>query len=121
VPFARKLQDEATASGARTIVFMNWYATEAEATDLAAELGAAVAPAARAWDEALRRRPTLNLLGSDGAHPNLAGSYLIACVFYATLTRRDPSASSFTAGLGQPDARFLQDVAGAIALSGAAR
>jgi hypothetical protein len=120
VPFARKLQDRATGSGARTIVFMNWFARGAEASDLAAELGAPVAPAALAWDEALRRRPGLNLLGSDGAHPNLAGSYLIACVFYATLTGREPSRSSFTAGLDERDARFLQRVAGSIALSAAA-
>jgi hypothetical protein len=96
---------------------MNWYAREPEASDLAAELGAPVAPAALAWDEALRRRPALNLLGPDGAHPNLAGSYLIACVFYAS---RDPSASSFTAGLDQRDARFLQRVAATIALTGTA-
>jgi hypothetical protein len=121
VPFARKLQDRATASGARTIVFMNWFAREAEASDLAGELGVPVAPAALAWDEALRRRPGLNLLGSDGAHPNLAGSYLIACVFYATLTGREPSGSSFTAGLDERDARFLQRVAGSIARSAAAR
>jgi hypothetical protein len=121
VPFARRLQDRATARGARTIVFMNWFAREAEASDLAAELGARVAPAALAWDEAFRRRPGLNLLGSDGAHPNLAGSYLIACVFYATLTGRDPNASSFTAGLDERDARFLQGIAATIALSGAAR
>jgi hypothetical protein len=116
VPFARKLQDRATASGARTIVFMNWFADEPEASDLARELGTPVAPAALAWDEAYRRRPALNLLGSDGAHPNLAGSYLIACVFYATLTGRDPSASSFTAGLRSSEARFLQRVAAAVAL-----
>jgi hypothetical protein len=116
VPFARKLQDLATANGARTIVFMNWYADEPEESDLAAELGAPMAPAALAWDEALRRRPALNLLGGDGTHPNLAGSYLIACVFYATLTRRDPSKSSFTAGLERSEARLLQRVAADLTL-----
>jgi hypothetical protein len=120
VPFARKLQDRATANGARTIVFMNWYADEPEATDLATELGAPMAPTALAWGEALRRRPALNLLGSDGTHPNLAGSYLIACVFYSTLTGMDPSASSFTAGLERPDAKFLQRVAATVALRDAA-
>jgi hypothetical protein len=115
VPFARDLQDRATAGGARTVVFMNWFAREPEATDLGIELAASVAPAALAWDEALRGRPGLDLLGSDGAHPNLAGSYLIACVFYATLTGRDPTASSFTAGLTRSDARYLQRAAANVA------
>jgi hypothetical protein len=119
IPFARNLYDRATASGARTIVFMNWYARSY--SDLASQLGVPVAPVSVAWVEALRRRPDLNLLGSDGRHPNHAGSYLFACVFYATLTGRDPSRSSFTAGLDERDARFLQRVAGSIARSAAAR
>jgi hypothetical protein len=119
IPFARDLHDRATASGARTIVFMNWYARHP--SDLAAQLGVPVAPTSVAWGEALRRRPGLNLVASDGRHPNRAGSYLFACVFYATLTGRDPGASSFTAGLDRRDAQFLQQIAATIALSGAAR
>jgi hypothetical protein len=114
LPYARDLYDRATASGARTLVFMNW--PWRYPSDLAAQLGAPVAPAAVAWVEALRRRPGLNLLASDGGHPNLAGSYLFACVFYAALTGRDPSRSSFTAGLKESEARFLQELADEIRL-----
>lgn len=114
VPFARDLADRATASGARTIVFMNWYARSY--VDLASQLGVPAAPASVVWLEAQRRRPSLNLLASDGRHPNLAGSYLFACVFYAALTGRDPSRSSFTAGLKASEARFLQELADEVRL-----
>lgn len=50
-------------------------------------------------------------MDDDGHHPNVAGSYLAACVFYEALTGRDPKKSTFTAGLAQDDARFLQALA----------
>jgi hypothetical protein len=112
VRFARDLYDRATASGASTIVFMNWYARSE--SDLASQLGVSVAPVSVAWGEALRLRPDLNLLARDGRHPNRAGSYLFACVFYGTLTGRDPSASTFTAGLDPRDAGFLQETAATV-------
>lgn len=87
---------------------MNWpYRYE---SDLASVVGLPVAGVAPALVEAYRRRPQLDLWGTDG-HTNRAGSYLAACVFYVTLTGRDPSRSTFTAGLPEPDARFLQRLA----------
>jgi hypothetical protein len=108
-PFARDLQRQIESGGARTIVFMNWAYRDPD--DLASRLSAPVAPVAVVWDEALRRRPDLNLLASDGRHPNRAGSYLFACVFYATLTGRDATRSAFTGRLEESEARFLQGVA----------
>lgn len=43
-------------------------------------------------------------------HPSLAGSYLAACVFYATLQGKSPAGISYTAGLPQEQARQLQDL-----------
>jgi hypothetical protein len=117
IPFARDLHDRATATGARTIVFMNWYARSE--SDLASQLGVPAAPVSVAWGEALRLRPHLNLLARDGRHPNRAGSYLFACVFYGALTGRDPGASSFTAGLDPRDARFIQEIAATVTRTGA--
>ncbi|MGH2921772.1 MAG: hypothetical protein ACRDKU_06900 [Gaiellaceae bacterium] len=108
-PFAKKLHQRIGARGARTVLFVTWWYRHH--SDLASRLSVRVAPFAPAWDEALRRRPDLDLMGPDGRHPNRAGSYLAACVFYATLTGRDPSKSSFTAGLEKRDARHLQRVA----------
>ncbi len=108
-PHVRDLQSRSAAGGARTVLFMTWpYRGE---SDLAAVLGLPIAPVAPAWNEAQTRRPGIDLLASDRRHPNLAASYLAACVFYAILTGRDPAASSFTAGLQQSEARFLQHLA----------
>jgi hypothetical protein len=132
-PFARSLQDRISRDGARTLLFMTWgyrlgdrhnrpddtYLAMQERlsqgySELAAELPAAVTPAGLAWAEALRERPGLDLWASDGRHPNSAGSYLAACVFYKVLTGRDPSRSTFTAGLRPAEARFLQGIAAAV-------
>ena len=64
--------------------------------------------AVRAWAEALRRKPALDLWTDDGQHPGRKGSYLAACVFYAALTGRDPARSQFTAGIEGGQARLLQ-------------
>ena len=53
--------------------------------EIAAELAALVVPLGPAWQAALRQRPDLRLYVEDGSHPSKAGSYLAACVFYATL------------------------------------
>jgi hypothetical protein len=53
------------------------------------------------------RRPGLDLWDDDGHHPNRAGSYLAACVFYAELTGHSPTGSAFTAGLDGEDAHVL--------------
>jgi len=110
-PYVRDLQERISAIGGRTVLFMNWWYSKEP--DLAAVLGLPVVPIAPAVAEAKRRRPELELWASDG-HLSRAGSYLAACVFYATLTERKPSASSFTAGLEEPDARFLQNLASEI-------
>jgi hypothetical protein len=135
-PFARDLREKIAVSGARALLFMTWgYAlgdrwnvphdTYAEMqarlaegySKLGAELGAGVAPAGLAWAEALRRRPGLGLWADDGRHPGRNGSYLVACVFYAALTGRDPARSGFTAGIGDGQAHFLQQVAESVYVS----
>jgi hypothetical protein len=130
-PFVRVLDREIRVAGGRTMFFVTWGYREGDQRnwpgdtyagmqarltegyhELAIEVGARVAPVGRAWAEALRRRPGLQLWSHDGRHPGRLGSYLAACVFYATLSGRDPSGSAFTAGLDEGDARLLQDVAG---------
>jgi hypothetical protein len=70
-----------------------------------------VAPVGLAWAQALQREPGLELWAGDGKHPSKLGSYLTACVFYASLTGRDASASRFTAGLEPRLAQLAQAVA----------
>ncbi len=109
IPYAQELQRPIAAHGGRTLLYMTWY-TRSEG-DLGSLLSTSVAPVGSALGEAHWRRPELPLLESDGHHPSLAGSYLAACVFYATLTGQDPTRSSYTGGLARADARFLERVA----------
>lgn len=52
----------------------------------------------------------------DGSHPSQRGTYLAACVLYATLTGRSPE--GLDAPEVVPDAAYLQAVAAAVVLEG---
>ena len=58
--------------------------------DIAQELGADVAPVGIAWQMALAAEPPFVLHKPDNSHPNPTGTYLAACVFYATLLEASP-------------------------------
>ena len=58
--------------------------------DIAQELGAQVAPVGIAWKKALAAEPAFVLHRPDKSHPNPTGTYLAACVFYATLLAQSP-------------------------------
>ncbi len=49
-----------------------------------------VAPVGIAWAEVDKENPSIELFYKDGSHPSPAGSYLAACVFYATIFGRSP-------------------------------
>lgn len=54
------------------------------------------------------------LYSDDGSHPSALGSYLAACVFYATLTGASPEGLSALGGLSDEDAAWAQYVAAAV-------
>lgn len=120
--FARKLDTEIRQTGARTLFFMTWARRDkpemieglAQAYEaIGAELGAVVAPVGLAWHRSLQERPRLALHEPDQSHPLPHGTYLTACVLYATLTGQNPQGLS-NGGLEQltPDeAHFLQRIA----------
>jgi hypothetical protein len=128
LPYAGSLRREIATAGAQMMFFMTWgyergvdwkdsydgmQARLADGyTELAGTLSGDIAPVGLAWAAALGDRPGLDLWKRDGHHPNRAGSYLAACVFYRELTGRDPLNSSFLGGLARNDARFLQLIAG---------
>ncbi len=72
---------------------------------------ALVAPAGMAWKASRSADSTINLWSGDNSHPSVAGSYLTACVFYATIYEKTPIGLAFTAGLPQNTATFLQNIA----------
>lgn len=117
-PYAAALAARAASVGAETVFYMTGVGTSAQSTlALARENRGTVAPVGLAWWESARRRPGLDLRGWDGLHPNRAGSYLAACVFYALLSGRSAEESAFTAGLPFADARYLQRLADEIVAS----
>lgn len=117
------------------VLFMTWgyKGDEKMASELAQayiEQGAKhkvkVVPVGLAFTKAEQTLPTIDLfvkdvLGiqqtpegkeitfrTDIKHPSEAGTYLAACVFYASLYKRSPVGNSFTAGLDKNTAKALQ-------------
>lgn len=78
------------------------------------EAGALVIPVGLAFEEAYRQRPGLALHKDyDGSHPNLEGTYLAACVVYASLYGKSPvgNAYDYFGKVDKETAAFLQRVA----------
>ena len=78
--------------------------------------GAMVAPCGETWRDVIATNPTFDLYMADESHPSLYGSYLNACVFYASIFRRSPVGLTYYGGLPQADAQFLQQMAAATVL-----
>lgn len=78
------------------------------------EAGAIVIPVGLAFEEAYRQRPDIKLHKDfDGTHPDLIGTYLAACVVYASLYGKSPVGNPYDY-YGKVDkemATFLQKVA----------
>ena len=97
--FARLFDEEIKKSGAKTVLFLTWarqhlpeMQEKLDATYYAAakELEAKIAPVGPAWKTVFSEIDGLVLHSPDKSHPNPTGSYLTACVFYATLTDASP-------------------------------
>ena len=67
-----------------------------------------VAPVGYAWLLERRQNPQLEHWDTDGIHPNPNGTYLAACVFYATLFNKSPVGLLYYGGLPTSTARELQ-------------
>lgn len=59
------------------------------------------------------------LYDSDGSHPSLKGSYLVASMFFSALMHRSPVGLSYPQGLSPSAAKYIQSVAASTPLSGA--
>ena len=135
-PAARELDSLITFFNGTTTIFMNWgwrYGGQCEVnghqsplfedyfhmqdsmtsacTEIAIELSAVLAPAGEAWRTAVTRDTTLVLWNPDNYHPALNGSYLTACVFYATFYDESPVGLEYSGGLSGDEALFLQQAA----------
>lgn len=92
------------ASNAEPAVYMVWpdlsrlhaFPDVIESYRLAAaDVGARLLPAGRAWQIAWSIEPGLDLYGPDGFHPSREGSLLAAIVIYEGLTGRSASAQAW--------------------------
>ncbi|MCB9230690.1 MAG: T9SS type A sorting domain-containing protein [Bacteroidia bacterium] len=75
-----------------------------------------VAPAGAAWKLTRDQNPGIELYQADESHPSLAGSYLVACVFYASMFAKSPVGAYIPAGLNSTDAAILQENARKVVL-----
>jgi hypothetical protein len=90
---------------------------DSETRKVAAANGGLLVPAGAAFAKALGdRRLSVTLLASDGSNPTVAGTYLVACIFYARLTGRSPvGVSARPSSLAAGDAAALQELARKVA------
>ena len=86
-------------SRAKVLLYMTWAEKrlpanqailDAAFTQVAPEIGATPAPISRAWGRLRAAAPAIELYDVDQEHASPAGSYLVACTFYALLTGRSP-------------------------------
>lgn len=128
-PAVRKLNSEIKNVGADTILFLTWGHREGmsqsgyrsysdmqtEITkgylEIANEVNLIVAPVGEAWQRAIEQGAQFDLWLQDGSHPSLAGSYLAACVFYATVFQESPEGLAYLAGLDEKVGHQLQSIA----------
>jgi|AP95_1055475.scaffolds.fasta_scaffold15220_4 hypothetical protein len=108
-------------SGAKMVLFMTWARkkepeNQTLLTDsynqIGKELQASVVPVGTAWQKLLAKHDKPVLHAEDGSHPTVAGSYLAACTFYATLFGGDPTKIETDFGdLTDEERKLLQRIA----------
>ena len=128
-PAATKLVAMIRGKGAQPVFYLTFaheagwpeeglpdYSTMQAAIDagyigIADQLGVPVAPVGAAWQTVVDAASHPAMWQSDGSHPTVSGTYLAACVFYATLFRHSPVGLGYDDGLPSGEARTLQTAA----------
>lgn len=128
-PAVRELVRQIKSLNAAPILFLTWghrsgwpeggyqtfEAMQAQLTvgymEIANELQIPVAPIGEVWRRSRSQSPSLDLWQDDGSHPKTQGTYLAACVFYATVFRQSPVGLNDNEGLNSENARTLQVLA----------
>lgn len=83
---------------------------------MAKDLNAVVAPVGAVWRVVRDSISALDLYQSDESHPSVYGSYLSACVFYASIFHRNPHGNTYIATLSAADAERIQYFAGMVTM-----
>jgi hypothetical protein len=120
VEYSKKHIETVRKAGAVPALFMSWaYSDKPEMTEELAEAytqlgndnGVLVVPAGLAFGKAVKDMNEVNLYAPDKRHPSLAGTYLAAATVYATILKKSPVGSGYTAGLDAGVAKGLQTIA----------
>ncbi|HZG01409.1 MAG TPA: PKD domain-containing protein [Chitinophagales bacterium] len=82
--------------------------------EMAAANDAEVSPVGKVWKHIRQNFPSINLYQSDGSHPSLAGSYLVACCFYTSIFKKNPELIAFNSALSALEATTIRQATKAI-------
>lgn len=119
--YGKRFDAEVKKDGSKTILYMTWASQDRPQDqpiistayqELSKELKAQVAPVGNAWAMALKGDQQFVLHAPDKKHPSATGTYLAACVFYATIYGKNPEGlPGSVAKLTDAKARHLQAIA----------
>ena len=84
--------------------------------EMSADNDCSVSPVGAAWKYVRDNYPAIELYSSDESHPSINGSYLAACVHYASMFRESPVGASFISAVTAIDAAILQEAAELVVL-----
>ncbi len=80
--------------------------------EMSADNNATTAPVGVAWKNVRDNFPSIELYTGDESHPSIYGSYLAACVFYATFYQKSPIGSTYIpSSINATDALNIQTTA----------
>jgi hypothetical protein len=133
-PAARALVGDVRSTGALPMLLVTWahrdgwpenglpdYAAMQDGINagyqaIAHELTVPEAPVGYAWAQVRHDHHDVDLWQADGSHPSMSGTYLAACVLYATILGQSPEGSTYMGGLPGATALLLQRSAAAVVL-----
>lgn len=138
-PFAQKLDSLILVSNpcAETVFYMTWGRKNGDASNcpnwppvctyagmdsllrmrymmMATDNQAIVSPAGAVWRYLRSKHPQIELYEADESHPSVAGTYAVACSFFTTLFRKDPTLITFSSTLQTGDASLIRDAVKAV-------
>ncbi len=83
---------------------------------MATDNHASCSPVGVAWKHVRDNYPSIVLYNADQSHPSVNGTYLAACVFYASLFHKTPIGATYPGGITSGDVLVLQTIGGATVL-----
>lgn len=138
-PAVRTLAARVRGAGAQPLLFLTWghkagepdlglrdFSAMQDALDdgykrVAADQHTPIAPVGEAWFRLTQDEPGAALWQDDGSHPTAEGTYLAACVFYATIFHASPKGLTYHGDLSDDEAARVQQVAADTVLTDPAR